>query len=85
MRVLRRFGLLGRHRLAGDRGAAHVARLCLVEAADAMHTLFVVRADKLEGCAEGSDEETELKMIADTVGAYEATRWPDGVAAGGKR
>jgi hypothetical protein len=28
----------------------------------------------LEGCTEGSDGETELKVIADTVQAYEAKR-----------
>jgi hypothetical protein len=52
--------------------------------ADAMHSLLVLRADKLAGSTEGSDEETELKMIADTVSAYEARRWPDGVVPGGK-
>ncbi len=35
--------------------------------ADAVHALFVLRADKLDGCAEGSDEEAEFKMIAETV------------------
>ena len=52
--------------------------------ADAMHSLLVLRADKLAGCSEGSDEELELKMIADTVVAYEAKRWPDGKVPGGK-
>jgi len=36
--------------------------------ADAMHALLILRADRLEGCTEGSAEETELKLIADTVG-----------------
>jgi hypothetical protein len=54
------------------------------EEADAMHALLVLRADKLDGCTEGSDEEKELKMIADTVGAYEAKRWPDGTVPRGK-
>ena len=59
--------------------------LCVIDAeADAMHALLVLRADKLDGCTEGSDEELELKMIADTVNAYEAKRWPDGVVPGGK-
>ena len=49
-----------------------------------MHALLVLRADKLGGCSEGSDEELELKMIADTVVAYEAKRWPDGKVPGGK-
>jgi hypothetical protein len=37
-----------------------------------------LRADKLDGCTEGSEEQTELKMIADTLEAYEAKRWPNG-------
>jgi hypothetical protein len=52
--------------------------------ADTMHMLLVLRADKLADCTEGSDEEAELKMIADTVSAYEAKRWPDGSVPGGK-
>ena len=52
--------------------------------ADAMHSLLVLRADKLEGCTEGSDEAAELKMIAETLEAYECKRWPDGVERGGK-
>jgi hypothetical protein len=53
--------------------------------ADALHGLLILRADKLEGCTEGSQEVTELRVIADTVGAYEAKRWPNGAASGGKR
>jgi hypothetical protein len=52
--------------------------------ADAMHALLVLRADKLAGCPEGSEEDLELKMIGETVGAYEAKRWPDGKVPGGK-
>ena len=52
--------------------------------ADALHGLLILRADKLEGCTEGSQQETELRVIADTVGAYEAKRWPNGAAPGGK-
>ena len=56
----------------------------LLDEADAMHGLLILRADKLEGCTEGSDEATELKMIADTIETYEAKRWPDGVERGAK-
>jgi hypothetical protein len=56
----------------------------LLDEADAMLGLLILRADKIEGCTEGSDEETELKMIADTIETYEAKRWPSGRVAGGK-
>jgi hypothetical protein len=52
--------------------------------ADAMHALLVLRADKLEGCTKGSEEETDLRMISETIEAYEAKRWPDGKVPGGK-
>ena len=56
----------------------------LAAEADALHSLLVLRADKLMGSAEGSDEEAEFKLIAETVTAYEAKRWPDGKVPGGK-
>jgi len=43
-----------------------------------MHALLVLRADNLEGCTEGSEEEAELKSIANAVKVYEAKRWPNG-------
>ena len=52
--------------------------------ADAMHALLVLRADKLAGCTEGSVEEGELPLIADTLEHYEAVRWPDGKEPQGK-
>jgi hypothetical protein len=49
-----------------------------------MYVLLVLRADQLEGCAENFEEARELAMIAETLEAYEAKRWPDGKAPGGK-
>jgi hypothetical protein len=56
----------------------------LAPEADAMRTLLVLRADKLANCTEGSDEELELRLIADIVTAYEDKRWPEGRVSGGK-
>jgi hypothetical protein len=55
-----------------------------IDEADRMHALLVLRADKLAGCVEGSEEEAELKIIGETVDAYETKRWPDGVVPRGK-
>ena len=51
---------------------------------DQMHALLVARADELVGCTEGSPEEAELAALADAIDGYEAVRWPDGKAPGGK-
>ena len=52
--------------------------------ADALHALLVQRADRLEGCTEGSPEEQEYASIVSAIVAYEQRRWPDGKTAGGK-
>ena len=70
--------------MAGARGDPVQAMPSLTDEADAMHALLVLRADKLAGCIEGSEEETELALIADTIETYEAKRWPDGVVRGGR-
>ena len=51
---------------------------------DELHAMLVKRADDLEGCSAGSDEERELAAIERAISAYEAVRWPTGKVAGGK-
>jgi hypothetical protein len=50
---------------------------CAAEA-DALHSLLVLRADKLAGHLALTEETTELELIADAVEAYESVRWPAG-------
>ena len=52
----------------------------VVANADAMH----LRADKLIGRPEASEEEAELALITNTVERYEATRWPEDKVPAGK-
>jgi hypothetical protein len=52
--------------------------------ADAMHALLMLRADALAGCAESSEDAAELGRIIVTMERYEAKRWPQGRADGGK-
>ena len=51
---------------------------------DALHALLVARADALMGCPEESVGACELAAITDAIEAYEAVRWPNGRAGGGK-
>jgi hypothetical protein len=56
----------------------------VLEEADAMHALLVLRADALGDCTEALEEAAELERIVDTGERYEAKRWPDGKVEGGK-
>jgi hypothetical protein len=58
--------------------------LPLTAEADAMHGMLMQRADALNGCSKGSDEEGELETIVDLLEAYEVKRWPLGKEPGGK-
>jgi hypothetical protein len=49
-----------------------------------MHALLMLRADALAGCAESSEEAAEPDRIVVTMERYEAKRWPQGRADGGK-
>lgn len=60
------------------------ATAAVLEEADAMHALLVLRADALGSCTEGADEAAELERIVDTVERYEAKRWPTGKVVGSK-
>jgi hypothetical protein len=44
--------------------------------ADAMHGALMRHADALAGCADGSQEEMELKAIVDLLEDYESKCWP---------
>jgi hypothetical protein len=59
------------------------AASALLDEADAMHALLVLRADKIEGSAE-FEEKTEFAMLCEVIEGYEAKRWPDGKVPGGK-
>jgi hypothetical protein len=52
--------------------------------ADALHALLVARADALMECPEESVGACELQAITDAIEAYEAARWRNGKADGGK-
>jgi hypothetical protein len=69
----------------GDWRAPGPTAPVLLDEADAMHALLVLRVDKLGGCCtEGSDESAEFARISETIRSYEAKRWPDGKVPGGK-
>ena len=55
-----------------------------VSVLDAMRSALMRRADALEGCTEGSEDEAELEDIVNVIRTYEALRWPSGKIAGGK-
>ena len=68
--------------LAGDE-LMHPTSNAAPAITDALHALLVKRADDLEGCTEGSDEERELEAVTNAI-AYEPVRWSTGKVNGGK-
>jgi len=87
--AVRKLEALG-YRYEGDKwvpaspSAAAGPRSLMTAVSDAMHGVLVLRADALEGCVEGSEEEAELAVITDAIEANEAVRWPNGKVDGGK-
>ena len=63
---------------------AAVTNQSILAEADALLNALALRADALEGCIEGSAEETELDVITDAIEAYAAVRWPNGKVPEGK-
>jgi hypothetical protein len=60
-------------------------RALMTAEADAMHGVLVQRADALEDCIEGSEEERELAASPTRLRPiYEGKRWPEGREPGGK-
>ena len=81
VRMLEAFGYSFRD---GEWIQGHVSNVAVEAEADAMHLLLVQRADALIGCTDGSADQDELEAIGEAIEAYEAVRWPDGKADGGK-
>jgi len=73
------------YRYEGDEWVAPtVTNQSVLAEADAMLGALLLRADALEGCIEGSEEERELATITDAIEDYEEVRWPLGKEPGGK-
>jgi hypothetical protein len=68
----------------GDWRAPCVTAPVVLDEADAMHSLLMLRADTLAGSTEGCDEAGEFARISETIRSYETKRWPDGNVRGGK-
>jgi len=82
--AVRKLEALG-YRYEGDEWVAPtVTNQSILAEADAILSALVLRADALEDCVEGSEEEAELAVITDAIEAYGAVRWPTGKIAGRK-
>ena len=82
--AVRKLERLGYTFAAGDWHAPVLATPTSAQA-DAIHAILVQRADVLEGCPEGSEEERELAALADAVEAYETVPWPKTAPVAGRR
>ena len=67
--------------LAPSASGATPSQTAVLDEADAMHALLMLRADVLEGCCEGTEEAGELERVTHTIERYEAKRWPEGKVA----
>jgi hypothetical protein len=75
--TVRRLGGLGYSYQGREWGAARSRgpqSLLMTAVSDAMHEALRRRADALEGCTEGSDEEAELRAIVHAIGLRSGPR-----------
>ena len=82
--AVRKLETLG-YRYEGDEWVGPiVTNQSILAEADAILSALVLRADALEGCIEGSEEEAELAVITDADRGLRSGTLASGQGAGGK-